>query len=161
MKNKQIPIAAAKRISKDYEFPEVVIFAYDPESGMQHVTTYGKTKKQCIDAATIGNFLKLTLGWPKEECNAQPSRAEKKKVLLVREKNGERIFDISTKILSNKAYLSLFKERDSMGYYNASELKFENDVYEGAKKGNADFATKIVRSREDYEYEYIEEYYLL
>ena len=66
MKNLRIPISAAKAVSKNYEFPEVVIFAYDPETGKQHVTTYGKTKEQCIDAAKAGNFLKKALGWPDE-----------------------------------------------------------------------------------------------
>ncbi len=74
---KRIPIEAAKRISKEYEYPEVVIFAYDPITGTQHVTTYGVTKEQCIDAAKAGNFLKKALGWPEEKCNAQPSRAKK------------------------------------------------------------------------------------
>lgn len=76
MKNKRIPISAAKRISQDYNFQEVVIFAYDPETGNQHVTTYGKTKEQCIDAARAGNFLKRALGWPEKLCNAKPARQE-------------------------------------------------------------------------------------
>jgi hypothetical protein len=48
---KRIPISAAKRISTDYDCPEVVIFAYDPKNGDQHVTTYGRTLDQCKDAA--------------------------------------------------------------------------------------------------------------
>jgi hypothetical protein len=48
---KRIPIAAAKRISNDYEYPEVVIFTYDPDSRKQHVTTFGRTIEQCKDAA--------------------------------------------------------------------------------------------------------------
>lgn len=72
----RIPISAAKEIANKYNFPEVVIFAYDPESGMQHVTTYGKTKEQCVDAAKAGNFLKKSLGWPEDKCNAQPKRAK-------------------------------------------------------------------------------------
>lgn len=61
---KPIPISAAKKISKDSNYPEIVIFAYDPESGMQHVTTYGATVEQCKDAAKAGNYLKKALGWP-------------------------------------------------------------------------------------------------
>lgn len=76
MKNKRIPISAAKNISELYEFPEVVIFAYDPETGKQHVTTFGQTKQQCVDAAKAGNFLKRALGWPEELCNAKPARAK-------------------------------------------------------------------------------------
>lgn len=41
---------------------------------MQHITTYGKTKFQCIDAANAGNFLKKALGWPEKLCNAKLSR---------------------------------------------------------------------------------------
>jgi hypothetical protein len=74
---KRIPIKAAKEISKAFDFPEVVIFAYDPVSGTQHVTTYGKTKDQCADAAKVGNFLKRSLGWPESQCNAIPNRGKK------------------------------------------------------------------------------------
>lgn len=75
MKNKRIPISAARKISHDYNYPEIVIFAYDPETGMQHVITYGRTKEHCIDAARAGNYLKRALGWPEELCDAKPSRA--------------------------------------------------------------------------------------
>jgi hypothetical protein len=54
-----------------------VIFAYDPVSGRQHVTTYGQTVAQCEDAAKAGNFLKKALGWPAEQCEAKPARARK------------------------------------------------------------------------------------
>ena len=80
MKNLRIPISAAKDVSEKYEFTEVVIFAYDPETGKQHVATYGKTKEQCIDAAKAGNFLKKALGWPDELCHAEPNRAKKQDV---------------------------------------------------------------------------------
>lgn len=74
MKNKRIPVTAAKKVSIEYEFPEVIIFAYDPETGKQHITTYGRTKEQCVDAANAGNNLKKALGWPDELCNAKPPR---------------------------------------------------------------------------------------
>ena len=80
MKNLRIPISAAKDVSEKYEFPEVVIFAYDPETSKQHVTTYGKTQKQCVDAAKAGNFLKKALGWPDELCHTEPNRSKKKDV---------------------------------------------------------------------------------
>lgn len=78
MRNSRIPINAAKSISKKYEYPEIVIFAYDPETGKQHVTTYGKTKDQCIDAAKAGNFLKRSLGWPEDQCHAKPKRQKRR-----------------------------------------------------------------------------------
>lgn len=61
---KRIPISSAKRISQETNYPEVVIFAYDPATGMQHVTTYGATKALCADAAKAGKFLQKALGWP-------------------------------------------------------------------------------------------------
>jgi hypothetical protein len=76
---KNIPIAAAKRISTDYEYPEVVIFAYDPESGDQHVTTFGKSLEQCKDAARAGNYLKKALGWPDDLCHSEPARAKRQR----------------------------------------------------------------------------------
>jgi len=79
MDNKKIPISAAKRISEDYQYPEVVIFAYDPETSIQHITTYGKTLAQCKDAAKAGNFLKKALGWDDSLCNAEPTRCKKDK----------------------------------------------------------------------------------
>lgn len=75
--SKKIPISAAKKISEEFEFPEVVIFAYDPDSGKQHVTTFGQTKEQCEDAAKAGNFLKKALNWPDELCHAEPNLEKK------------------------------------------------------------------------------------
>lgn len=80
---KNIPIKAAKDISVAYEYPEVVIFAYDPVSGRQHVTTYGQTVAQCEDAAKAGNFLKKALGWPAEQCETKPARAKKTNSLAI------------------------------------------------------------------------------
>lgn len=74
MKNLRIPVSMAKEVSEKYEYPEVVIFAYDPISNKQRVTTYGATKDQCKDAAKAGNFLKKVLGWPDELCHAVPKR---------------------------------------------------------------------------------------
>jgi len=73
---KEIPISTAKEISEKYGYPEVVIFAYDPVSKNQHITTYGETKDQCLDAAKAGNFLKKSLGWPEDMCHAKPRRTE-------------------------------------------------------------------------------------
>jgi hypothetical protein len=71
---KEIPIEAAKNISKNFEYPEIVIFAYDPVTGYQHVTTYGETVDQSNDAARAGNFLKKALGWPDELCQAKSTK---------------------------------------------------------------------------------------
>ena len=63
---KHIPITAAKQISQDFGYPEVIIFAYDPTTGRQHLTTYGSTKAQCQDAAKAADFLKKALKWPSQ-----------------------------------------------------------------------------------------------
>jgi len=65
-KNVRVPISAAKGLSDTYGYPEIVIFAYDPASARQHVTTYGETKENSIEATKIGNYLKKALGWPEE-----------------------------------------------------------------------------------------------
>lgn len=75
---KRIPIKAAKDISEKYEYPEVVIFAYDPGTKRQHITTYGKSVDHCKDAARAGNYLKKHLGWPEELCHAKPARQKTK-----------------------------------------------------------------------------------
>jgi hypothetical protein len=75
---KNIPIKAAKDISKAHEAPIVIIFALDPVTGRQHVTTYGDTVAHCEAAARGGNVLKKHLGWPEDLCNAVPARARKK-----------------------------------------------------------------------------------
>jgi hypothetical protein len=71
---KNIPISAAKRIAKASGYDEVVIFGYDPVTGQEHVTTYGRTLVQCKDAARAGNFLKKALGWAEAQCHAKPAR---------------------------------------------------------------------------------------
>jgi hypothetical protein len=77
---KRIPIAAAKRISKEYDVPIVIVFAIDPATNAQHVTTFGDTIVNCAAAARGGNELKKHLGWPEGQCNAEPARVRRKRV---------------------------------------------------------------------------------
>lgn len=74
MKKEEIIIEMAKEISEKTGYPEIVIFGYDPDDGSQHVTTFGKKKRHCLDAARLGNWLKRHLGWDEKFCNAQPSK---------------------------------------------------------------------------------------
>ncbi|MEN6434172.1 MAG: hypothetical protein ABFD06_15170 [Smithella sp.] len=74
---KEITISMAEKISKETGYDEIVIFGYNPISKQQHVTTFGKTKEQCIDAAKAGNFLKKALGWPDELCKSKPNLKNK------------------------------------------------------------------------------------
>lgn len=77
-KYKNIPIVAAQRIAEQYDKDQVIIATWDKKHGRTHITTYGKTLKDCDEAAQGGNFIKKALGWPDELCNAKPSRVRKK-----------------------------------------------------------------------------------
>ena len=65
---KNIPIAAAKRIAESYGYDQVIIYARKVgDEGLEHMTTYGKTKEHCSIAARIGDFLKYKImGWAEE-----------------------------------------------------------------------------------------------
>ncbi len=62
-----IPISVAKTISEKYDYDQVIIIARKVgDDGNEHVTTYGKDKKNCRVAAKIGDFLKYqVMGWIK------------------------------------------------------------------------------------------------
>jgi len=64
-----IPISAAKEIADKYNYSQVIIIARKTgQDGMEHVTTYGKTKSHCEIAAKIGNFLKYKImKWEENE----------------------------------------------------------------------------------------------
>ena len=75
--SKRIPIKSARDIANNYGYSQVIIVAWDRETGLQHVTTYGKIIQDCEQAAKGGNFVKKALGWPDELCHAIPSRVTK------------------------------------------------------------------------------------
>ena len=54
---KPIPIASAKRIAKDYDYDQVVIYARAVGSH-DWMTTYGRTKVHCGIAARIGQWMR-------------------------------------------------------------------------------------------------------
>ena len=66
-KLKPIPIAAAKRIAKDYGYDQVVIYGRrvgdNPDPHGEHITTYGVTKVHCAVAAKMAAVLKKFMGW--------------------------------------------------------------------------------------------------
>jgi len=74
---KRIPITTAKEISK-LGYDEVIIVGANYESGIQHVTTYGKSQAACENAAQGGNAIKRLLKWPEEKCNDKPKRQIKR-----------------------------------------------------------------------------------
>ena len=60
---KRIPISAAKRISEEYGYDQVVIIARAIGEG-EHCTTYGRDKTNCDVAARIGEFItSKIMGW--------------------------------------------------------------------------------------------------
>lgn len=75
---KRIPISWAKKIAEDLGYTQVIIHGYDSETGIQHVTTFGKSIDDCKNAADGGNAIKQLLKWPEELCNAKPARISKK-----------------------------------------------------------------------------------
>ena len=65
---KPIPIDAAKRIAKLYDYDQVIIIARKVDTatapGGEHVTTYGTNRAHCHVAAQIGDFLKFkVMNW--------------------------------------------------------------------------------------------------
>ena len=71
-KSLEIPIIEGKKIAVKYNYDQVIIAAWGKD-GWTHITTFGKTKKDCIQAAQGGNFIKKALGWPDELCHAEPN----------------------------------------------------------------------------------------
>jgi hypothetical protein len=63
----KIHIKEAQDLARIYGYDQVIIYARDCESGIEWMTTYGKTKDHCDAAAKIGNFLQTKImGWTKE-----------------------------------------------------------------------------------------------
>ena len=77
MKPKKITIQKAKDIAA-LGYDEVIIIGCNYETGIQHITTFGKSLVACENAAKGGNEIKKLLGWSKELCNAKPARQKKK-----------------------------------------------------------------------------------
>lgn len=75
---KRIPINTAQNIGESFGYTQVIITAFDKETGTTHVTTWGKSLEDCEQAAVGGNFVKKALGWPPEKCNDKPARQIRK-----------------------------------------------------------------------------------
>lgn len=78
----RIPISDAKAIGVNRKYTQVIITAFDKDSGVTSVCTWGKSQEDCVQAASGGNFVKKALGWPLEKCNDKPSRQIKNEKLL-------------------------------------------------------------------------------
>lgn len=75
---KRIPINAAKDIGENYAYSQVIIVAWDKDTGTTHVTTWGKSLSDCEQAAIGGNFVKKALGWPNHLTEAKPARVKRR-----------------------------------------------------------------------------------
>jgi len=79
-----------------------------------------------------------------------------KKVLIVFEKDAIRVFDISNQELRGQSYLTLFRERDKENYY-VDLVQMQSVLYNLAKEGTMNYAEKIIKNRNHYEYERTQE----
>jgi len=63
-----IPVSHAEKVCKDNGLDQVVIIGRKVgDDGYECVTTYGKNKKHCSAAATIGEYLKYNvMDWEKD-----------------------------------------------------------------------------------------------
>ena len=75
---KRIPIKDAKEIGNNHGYSQVIVVAWDEETGTTSVCTWGKSLKDCEQAAEGGNFVKKALGWPNEMSKDKPARVKRK-----------------------------------------------------------------------------------
>ena len=64
---KRIPMKAAKQIIDQYGHDQVVVVALDRESGQMQLVTYGKTMRDCREAARLGDVVAEALGLQDEK----------------------------------------------------------------------------------------------
>lgn len=57
-----VPISAAKTISEIFEKDQVIVVAWDRVHGKTHITTYGKNREECRQAALGGEAVAAALG---------------------------------------------------------------------------------------------------
>jgi hypothetical protein len=76
-KGKRIPIASVKKLSKELGYTQMIIVAFDGETGICSVATWGRSLTDSAQAAQGGNFVKRALNWPAELCNTKPARVKR------------------------------------------------------------------------------------
>lgn len=74
---KRLPINDLRELANKRDLRQVILMAWDGER--THVVTYGRSVEDCNQAAIGGNKLKEAMNWPKELCDAEPSRVKKLK----------------------------------------------------------------------------------
>lgn len=77
-KLRRVPITVAKRLANELGMSQVAIVAWDRDTGLTHVVTYGQSVTDCEQAAHLGNLIKRNiLGWPEEKCTV-PARVRRR-----------------------------------------------------------------------------------
>lgn len=80
---KRIPIADAKRIGETHGYSQVIIIAWDRETGVESVCTWGKSITDCEQAANGGNWVKKAMGLADDYCHDKPARIKRKEKLKI------------------------------------------------------------------------------
>jgi hypothetical protein len=62
MKQKPIPVAEAKRIAEQYAYDQVIVVAWNGETGSTHITTFGTKPEYKKMAAQGGDRIAEILG---------------------------------------------------------------------------------------------------
>lgn len=68
---KTLPISAAGDVAKKYGLDQVILVAWDSETGEVYAVSYGKDKVNCKQAAEGVSFVKKSLGFSEKECWAE------------------------------------------------------------------------------------------
>lgn len=66
-----IPITKVKALLEELNLTHLVMFSKGTD-GQSHVATSGRSGKQSLEAATVGNDLKRFLYWPEHLCMSVP-----------------------------------------------------------------------------------------
>lgn len=140
---KEIPVSQAKEIANNYGYTQVIIHAFDSETGVQHVTTYGKNLKECKQAAKGGNEIKRLCDWPEELCNAVPNKKTSSMIIYsIKDSDGwmemahDLLFekfkndhqDLEEDEVSDKFYTEVVCKKFEHGEYGSIEIIVDEDL---------------------------------
>ena len=71
---KRLPIRSAKEVARKYKQDQVILITFDAANNLTHVVSYGKTLKDCKEAADAANAFRWQLGFPVALCHEVPRR---------------------------------------------------------------------------------------
>jgi hypothetical protein len=73
---KRLPIKAAKDLAQKYGQSQVILVTWDDKDNLIHTVSYGKTLKDCEQAAIGANKVRKALGFPEDMCKDKPARVK-------------------------------------------------------------------------------------